>query len=480
MYRLVMILLALLSTLQIRNAAGAAASARGGAEAGATPHAPIIASPDIYVPRAHPTREYWVDKMPAGNGRSVIVQKCQLCHDMQRTLAAARPRDQWQHVVEAMIRRGSPVAPDEVPPMVDYLARYFGPDSPVIPELGRRACKRGDWPKGSSEFRRRWKGAYNIWVSNQQDGSIDIVDSANYRIVNRIGCVTAPDRVEFSHDGDTAYVPDRVEHNITVIDTRTGAFLAKIPLLDRPNSAAVSRDSKRLYVGIWPLAGDEDRRGYIQVIDTATLKITRTIRTKGGIHLPWMSPDGKLLLALSSAGKFMDVYDTATDRLLYTCCSDAEVGTMNVEPGPDGSSRRLFFSYVNFNGVVIVDAHTGKELGRAANPDMPAMGFHGSEISPDGRSYWFIQFSKVYRFDVPSLKPSGVVPLSLVDQVGNPFSAPVEGNALTISPDGRKVYALRGGRNLMSVIDVATMREEALVPTGQYGLHVSIWPRGTP
>jgi YVTN family beta-propeller protein len=39
---------------------------------------------------------------------------------------------------------------------------------------------------------------------------------------------------------------------------------------------------------------------------------------------------------------------------------------------------------------------------------------------------------------------------------------------------------LRPGRNLLSVIDAKTMKEEALIPTGEYPLHDSIWPRGTP
>src|SRR5262249_41447360 len=156
------------------------------------------------------------------------------------------------------------------------------------------------------DFRRSWKGSYSVWVSNQQGGSVDVIDPTSNRIVHRINCISAPDRIEFSGDGNIAYTPDRAEHNITVIDTRTGAIKAKIPLIDRRNSAAISPDSRKLYVGIWPLRRDEDKRGYIQVIDTASLKVVRTIETRGAIHLPMMSPDGKILLAISSTGKFMD------------------------------------------------------------------------------------------------------------------------------------------------------------------------------
>lgn len=469
--------------------------------ASSVPHAPIISSPDIFVPRPHPTRQYWADQMPDDAGRAVIWQKCQLCHDLQRTLAFVRPKEQWQHVVESMMRRGTPLTAEEIPVVVNYLAKHYGPDSPPIagpagvPEIGMRACKPSEWPKGSSDFRKHWQGRYNIWVSNQQGGNIDIVDSVTHKIVNRINCVSAPDRIEFSRDGNTAYAPDRVEHNVTVIDTRTGAIKKKVPLIDRPNTAALSRDFKRLYVGIWPVRGDEDKRGYVQVFDTEKLEVVRTIETKGGIHDPWMSRDGKILLAMSPEGRFMDVYDARTEKLLYTCCTEGEIGTMEMEAGPDGSTTRFFISYSRFPGVVAIDAKTGKGLERIRYPDhtegpfkgiphssgnSKALGFHGAEISPDHQALWVQQGSVVHKFDLPAFKYAGDVHLALVDQAGKSWKPAIEGSWLTVGPDGRKVYAVRPGRNLVSVIDAKTMKEEAMIATGEYPLHISIWPRGTP
>jgi len=49
-----------------------------------------------------------------------------------------------------------------------------------------------------------------------------------------------------------------------------------------------------------------------------------------------------------------------------------------------------------------------------------------------------------------------------------------------VGPDGQKIFAVRPGRNLMSIIDAKTLKEEVLIPTGEYPLHISIWPRGTP
>jgi YVTN family beta-propeller protein len=494
-------LAAYFSSLDPRTAAQTAAQP---APAVRISHPPIVASPRFVAPHRHPTRQSWVHLLPPGRGRDILATNCQFCHDLQRAIAFDRTRERWRQIVGAMHERGSPIRPEEVPVLVAYLTKNFGLDSPSVKGPGRsligmKPCTRSEWPKGSADFRRNWQGSYNIWASNQQGGNIDVIDPVTLHIVDVIQCISAPDRAEFSRDGNTAYVPDRVEHDLTVIDTRTGAIRAKVPLIDRPNTSVLSRDHKKLYIAIWPVRPTEKTRGYVQVVDTRTLKVVKTIVTKGAIHDVWMSHDGRLLLAMSPAGEFMNVYDTTrNDKLLYTCCSDGEIGTMNMEPGPDGHTMRIFISYSGFQGIVAVDPKTGKELERVAYPRLKGTsaaaetyfhgigpghggsGFHGGEISRDGRNYWVISSSTVWRYSLPGLKYLGHVELAQDDQLGDAFKPAVEGTWLTISPDGNTVYAVRPGRDLLSVIDAKTMKEVAQVPTGEYPLHISIWPRGTP
>ena len=49
----------------------------------------------------------------------------------------------------------------------------------------------------------------------------------------------------------------------------------------------------------------------------------------------------------------MDLFATRNDRLLWICCHEAEIGTMNMEAGPDGATSRIFFSYA---GYPVLDA----------------------------------------------------------------------------------------------------------------------------
>jgi len=441
------------------------------------------------VPQPHPPGSYWVKQLPDGNGRDLVARRCGLCHNLQRAVAFSRPKETWEEIVRTMMRRGAPVQPDEFPIIVDYLTENFGPTSEPRGIIGMQPCKQIDWPQGSAYFRAAVHASYSIWASDQQGGTVDIIDPSQNKVVRRIRCISGADRVEFSPDGNIAYIPDRIEHDITIVDTRTGAILKKIPVVARPNVAVLSRDGKTLFAGIWPVRPDEDKRGYIEVIDTAKLEVVKVIETKGAIHDIWMAKDGKTFLAMAPEAKFMNLYDTQTQQLIYTCCTDATIGTMDMERSPDGSTGRFFLSYEGFPGIVVINAKTGKEIERVRHPvdkDGPfagvesTHGFHGNEISPDGKSFWCIAYNIVFRYSLPELKPLGHIHLAEVDQTGQPFKPSTEGTWLTISPDGTTVYAARPGRDLISVIDVATMTETTRIPTGEYPLHISIWPRGTP
>ena len=71
---------------------------------------------------------------------------------------------------------------------------------------------------------------------------------------------------------------------------------------------AVGRDGRRVYVGIIQAPGGVD------VIDTASLQRVKTIPTKGTIHNPYVTPDGKYVVAGSIAGKTVNVIDAQTEQ----------------------------------------------------------------------------------------------------------------------------------------------------------------------
>jgi len=451
---------------------------------------------DTVTPQVHLPSSYWLEQLPPGKDRQLVIDRCAYCHDFQRAIAFSRPKAQWEEVVGSMIKRGSPVTPEEFPRVVDYFTEHFGPNSKPGNLTGMQPCKESEWPKGSKDFRKPWgNSGYTIWASDQQGGTVDIINPETTKVVRRIRCMSAPDRVEFSPDGNTAYIPDRVEWNLTVVDTRTGAIQKKIPVIARPNTAVLTRDGKELIMAIWPVRPDEGTKGYLEIIDAVALKKVKTIEMRAGIHDTWMAKGGEMFLAMSGAAafvddanKFMDAFDTQTKKVLWTCCTKGSIGTMEMEKGPDGKTSRVFVALERYPGIVVFDGKTGAELERVPFPtdfsgpfaNVAPRSFHGQEISPDGKSMWLMSQNIVYQMSLPELKHIGHIHLAQVDQLGKPFKPATEGTWLTISPDGKTVYCARPGRNLISVVDVASMKETGQIPVGEYPLHIAIWPRGTP
>ena len=70
----------------------------------------------------------WLDKLPQGAERSVVVNSCGGCHSLQDVIDFRGDSQAWKAVVKRMIRLGAPIPNSQVQPLVQYLARSFGPN----------------------------------------------------------------------------------------------------------------------------------------------------------------------------------------------------------------------------------------------------------------------------------------------------------------------------------------------------------------
>jgi len=76
-------------------------------------------------------------QLPDGNGKEIVQAVCTRCHDLDRVVAAGFDHDGWQLMVNQMISSGAPLKPDQVPVVVDYLAKALpekpAPEAVIIP-----------------------------------------------------------------------------------------------------------------------------------------------------------------------------------------------------------------------------------------------------------------------------------------------------------------------------------------------------------
>ena len=299
-----------------------------------------------------------------------------------------------------------------------------------------------------------------VLQTNSQGDNIHLIDPATNQIVGEIKGIPINHGAAAAPDGSRFYFSSEAEQTLHVVDGKTLQTVKKIPLTARPNNISISRDGRRVYVGIVSAPGAVD------VIDTTTLEKVKSIPTKGGIHNVYVTPDGRHVIAGSIAGRLMTVIDQKSEEPLWTLFEEG-VRPMAFETNPDGSTKRIFVQLSNLHGFAVVDFAQRKEVARVELPnDIPAdkvdkgpfnaSPSHGLGVAPDGRTLWVTSRpnARVYAYSLPDLKLLGAVELG-----GRP-------DWVTFTPDSKQVYISTENTNSTVVIDVAARKEIARIKVG--------------
>jgi hypothetical protein len=90
-------------------------------------------------------------KAQQARGQEAVGKACVQCHALRPVTLQRKTAEGWRDTVHGMIGRGAQVMPDEIEPMVAYLAASFGPESASQPGAGssRAASATGALPDGA-------------------------------------------------------------------------------------------------------------------------------------------------------------------------------------------------------------------------------------------------------------------------------------------------------------------------------------------
>lgn len=300
-----------------------------------------------------------------------------------------------------------------------------------------------------------------IVQTNAAGDSVMLIDPATNKVVGEIGGIEVNHGAAVAPDGSRFYITNESESTLDVADAKTLKVIKKIPLTNHPNNVSVSKDGKRVYVAI--VAG----AGAVDVIDTATLTRAKSIRTEGGIHNTYVTPDGRFVVAGSIPGRKINVIDQKTEEVVWTVKTEDGVRPMAFDVNPDGSTRRLFAQLSNFNGFIVVDFATHEIVDKVKLPEVPAAErvteglqgspSHGLGVTPDGKTLAVLSKmnTRIYFYSMPDLKLVGE------SKVGH------HPDWLTFTPDSKRVYVANAGSNSVSVVDIAARKEITRIPVGQ-------------
>jgi len=299
-----------------------------------------------------------------------------------------------------------------------------------------------------------------ILQTNSAGDNVHIIDPASNKVVGVIEGIEVGHGAVASPDGRWIYVSNEAESTLDFVDVRSLRVVFKVPLSGHPNNLAIGKDGRKVYVAI------RSEPGGVDIIDTVNRRLHTTVRTHHGIHNTYVTPDGKYAVAGSTPVGRINVIDTATDALAWYLDVDLGIRPMAFDQNPDGSTRYIFAQLSEFNGFMVVDFASRKELRRVKHPEVAAAKqvkvggnvSHGMAVTPDSKT--LIVNSRlnnvVYKYSLPDLKVIGQVEMT----------GGIDPNWVTLTPDGRMAYVAMSGSNYTAAIDIATMNVTARIPVG--------------
>jgi len=199
----------------------------------------------------------------------------------------------------------------------------------------------------------------------------------------------------------------------------------------------------------------------VSVIDTGAGAVIATVPVAPGPHGMAITQDGRTVYVSGDGSSSLDVIDTATDTV---------VKTINVGKAPNGvaltpDNRLLLVAVYDENRIAFVDTSTQTVVATTAVPKP-----HTVAISPDGKlAYVTVQEPGHFGLALLDLATRRVVRTLALDKT------PRDGE---FDYNGKVFYFTQAGVNSVQVLDPASDRIVAQIPTG-VSPHFVGHPRGS-
>jgi len=328
--------------------------------------------------------------------------------------------------------------------------------------------------------------------TNFAGDAVSIIDPATNKVVAEIKGIEMAHGINHSTDNSQIYIAQESTANVLVVDGKTLQVTKRIPLSGSPNLIQVTPDGKKMYVSInlrWDVVSnfpalEAEPGGGVDIIDVPSLTKTKTISIPGGIHDMYITPDGKYVVAganrnqvpackcgVSAPTNLTSVIDTQTDEIAWTFSMNPSASPMAISKKPDGSTDKIYaqndthsFRVVDFDTHVVSNLVPLPDIAPALQN--PGGNSHGIGITSDQKTLLVNsrRNSAVYAYSLPDLKLLGGATLS---GKGAEW--------LAITPDDKTVYVSNPQTNNVSVVDIATMKETAVIPVGFSPQRNTVW-----
>lgn len=248
---------------------------------------------------------------------------------------------------------------------------------------------------------------------------VQVVDARTYDIVATLHPGHSVNQVSFAAAAPVALLGGTSHRRVTVIDSNTLRVAARVTTAGYPTNSVVSADGATAYIAtIKNLFGSQPSPGALQIVDTATGEVLRTIPSvaTGAPATAWVGP--------GSAGSYVAVTRQQDRSVVLALGTDGRRVVARAPLGGQASSMafsadggRAFVADVS-GALTVIDTGTKRVVERAKTSTYPV----AVTPTPDGRQLWTTSVadmppsdaghrvleSSVAVYDTPGLTKRGV------------------------------------------------------------------------
>jgi len=269
------------------------------------------------------------------------------------------------------------------------------------------------------------KNGDRLYVIAQEANSLLVVDPEKQKVLNKIKVGTYPHSVVLDGPGKKAYVSNQWSDNVSVIDLETSKVVDTLKTGNGPAGLSLSADGQFLYI-VNSFSSD------ISVVDLKTREERRRFTAGNNPTGAQLSPDGKSLYVTSRRGLIAPYGDTLKSELTIL----------------DETTQRIV------ERRNIESAYMMENVAFTPTGDLAIMTLiRPKNLLPS------IQVEKgwmmTYGIAIIEQKENGRVIQLLIDEPNAYYSDPFD---IVITPDGKKAFISSSAVNIVSVVNIDSIR----------------------
>lgn len=285
----------------------------------------------------------------------------------------------------------------------------------------------------------------SIWVVNPDAGSLSVIDGEELTKRGELHIGGEPWSLALSHDGASLFVSDRAQGQLVVVDSATLTVTNSLVVGNEPGGVVLSADGRHLYLSLMAEAA-------IVAIETTSLTLAGRIAVAA-------TPYALAVTGPSSPGEHERLYVTHLFGFPVAGTVEAEDNSREgrisvIDPVQMQKSEEIILP-PNEHGLASLMASIAVQAGRAWLPHVRA-----SPALPNGTTTTV--FAALATLDLTQNieLPSAALHLNDRAVFGSPVNNPA---AVAPSPDGKMLYLVQGGSDLLEVVDISTAEAPRLV-----------------